>query len=57
MFAKLKRALLMLWAVLSALAVIVGVILLRKNTRAYCMESYSHKGVTPAASLHEANLR
>ena len=34
MFAKLKRALLMLWAVLSALAVIVGVILLRKNRRA-----------------------
>ena len=33
MFAKLKRALLMLWAVLSALAVIVGVILLRKSRR------------------------
>ena len=57
MFAKLKRALLMHWVVLSALAAIAGVILLRKNTRAYCMESYSHKGVTPAASLHEANLR
>ena len=34
MFAKLKRALLMLWAVLSALAVIAGVILLRKKRRA-----------------------
>ena len=33
MFAKLKRALLMLWAVLSALVVIVGVILLRKSRR------------------------
>ena len=33
MFAKLKRALLMLWAVLSALAVIAGVILLRKSRR------------------------
>ena len=57
MFAKLKRALLMLWAVLSALAVIAGVILLRKNARTYGMEIYSYKGVTPAASLHEANLR
>ena len=57
MFAKLKRALLMLWAVLSALAAIAGVILLRKNARAYDMEIYSRKGVTPAASLHEANLR
>ena len=34
MFAKLKRALLMLWAVLSALAVIAGVILLRKKRQA-----------------------
>ncbi len=33
MFAKLKRALLMLWAVLSALAAIAGVILLRKSRR------------------------
>ena len=34
MFARLKRALLMLWAVLSVLAVIAGVILLRKSTQA-----------------------
>ena len=34
MFAKLKRALLMLWAVLSALAAIAGVILLRKKRQA-----------------------
>ena len=51
MLTKLKCALLMLWAV------IAGVILLRKNARAYGMEIYSYKGVTPAASLHEANLR
>ena len=57
MFAKLKRALLMLWAVLSALAVIAGVILLRKNARAYGMEIYSRNGVPPAASLFSTNLR
>ena len=34
MFARLKRALLMLWAVLFVLAVIAGVILLRKSTQA-----------------------
>ena len=34
MFAKLKRALLILWAVLSALAAIAGVILLRKKRQA-----------------------
>ena len=57
MFAKLKRALLMLWAVLSALVAIAGVILLRKNARTYGMEIYSRNGVPPAASLFSTNLR